>query len=311
MRVNVNSLRMIGIGGRAQRSPTPLIAPYLFLLPQTALVLVFVILPLVQTAWFSLNDWVLSLRPNPVFNGLDNYADLFSDALFHQALKSTVLYVLGTTPFALGLGLLVAIALNQPLGRIRVFFRTAFFVPVVVPTVVVALIWVFIFDFRAGLINTLLAGLGVVPPNWFADVRFALVTVIVASIWQQIGFAMVIFLAGLQAIPRVYYEAAAVDGANTRQQFFKVTLPLLTPTLIFALVTSIISGFKVFDQVFVMTGGGPANSTVTLVYYLYVQAFEFFDVGRGTAAAMTLLLILALLTAVILRIGSNQGDTDG
>lgn len=310
MRANVDLIRNFRIGGRVQRSSVPHIAPYLFLLPQTLLVLVFVVHPLIQTAWLSLNDWVLSLRPTPTYTGLDNYSDLFRDPLFHQALKTTVVYVLGTTPLALIIGLLVAIALNQPLGRIRTVFRTAFFVPVVVPTVVVALIWVFLFDIRVGVVNAVISGLGITPPNWFADVRFSLVTVIIASVWQQIGFAMVIFLAGLQAIPGVFYEAAAVDGANTYRRFFHITLPLLAPTTVFALITSIISGFKVFDQVFVMTGGGPANSTVTLVYYLYVQAFEFFDVGRGTAAAMTLLLILAGLTIIILRVGGKQGDQD-
>ena len=309
MRVNIDSLRAIGIGGRVRRPSVPRLAPYLFLLPQTLLVLIFIIRPLIQTAWLSLNDWVLSLRPTPTYAGLANYEGLFSDPLFLQALKTTALYVLGTTPIALSLGLLVAIALNQPIGRFRVLFRTAFFVPVVVPTVVVALVWVFLFDIRVGLVNNLISSLGLVPPNWFADVRFALVTVIIASVWQQIGFAMVIFLAGLQAIPDTFYEAASVDGANSLQRFFHITLPMLAPTTIFALVTSIISGFKVFDQVFVMTGGGPANSTVTLVYYLYIQAFEFFDVGRGTAAAMTLLMILAVLTAMILRVG-NRGDRD-
>lgn len=310
MRTNVNSIRNFSIGGRIQRSSMPRIAPYLFLLPQTLLVLIFVVHPLIQTGWLSLNDWVLSLRPTPTYIGLENYIELFKDPLFHQALKTTIFYVVGTTPPALAIGLAVAIALNQPLGRIRTIFRTAFFVPVVVPTVVVALIWVFLFDVRVGLVNTVISGLGITPPNWFADVRFALITVVIASIWQQIGFAMIIFLAGLQAIPGVFYEAASVDGANKFQRFLNVTLPLLAPTAIFALITSIISGFKVFDQVFVMTGGGPANSTVTLVYYLYIQAFEFFDVGRGTAAAMTLLLILAVLTLIILRVSSRRGGSD-
>jgi multiple sugar transport system permease protein len=309
MRVNFDSLRVGGIGGRVQRSSVPRLAPYLFLLPQTMLVLVFIIRPLKQTAWLSLNDWVLSLRPAPTFDGLANFEGLFADPLFQQALKTTVLYVLGTTPIALSLGLLVAIALNQPIGKLRVLFRTAFFVPVVVPTVVVALVWVFLFELRVGLVNNVISSRGIAPPNWGADVHFALVTVIIASVWQQIGFAMVIFLAGLQAIPGTFYEAGAVDGANSLQRFRYITLPMLAPTTIFALITSIISGFKVFDQVFVMTGGGPANSTVTLVYYLYIQAFEFFDVGRGTAAAMTLLLILAILTAIILRFG-NRGDND-
>lgn len=303
---NLSRFWTTAVGERQQRSPTAQLAPYLFLLPQVTLVVVFMAFPLVQTGWLSLQDWVLSLRAAPRFTGLDNYIGLFNDQLFYTALRTTGLYVLGTTPLTLSIALAVAVALNQPLGQWRVAFRTAFFVPVVVPTVVVALIWVFMFDMHHGVVNTLLRVIGIAPPHWFADVRLALVTVIIASVWQQIGYAMVIFLAGLQAIPQDYYEAAAVDGANDWQKFRFVTLPLLTPTLIFALVIHIIGGFKVFDQVFVMTGGGPANSTVTLVYYLYIQAFDFFDVGRGTAAAMVLLVILAALTAVILRVGNRN-----
>lgn len=309
----LNSLSRLwttAVGERGQRSPAAPFAPYVFLLPQVALVVVFVFVPLLFTGWLSFQDWVLSLDPAPTFTGFDNYTALFSDRLFHQALRTTGLYVLGTTPLTLGIALVVAVALNQKLGRLRVVFRTAFFVPVVVPTVVVALIWVFMFDLHNGVVNTLLENVGITPPNWFADVRVTLITVIIASVWQQVGYAMVIFLAGLQAIPRDYYEAAAVDGANGWHQFRFVTIPLLTPTIIFALVIHIIGGFKVFDQVFVMTGGGPANSTVTIVYYLYLQAFEFFDVGRGTAAAMVLLLILAVLTGLILWLGNRNEVTE-
>lgn len=292
-------------GARSRRAPRRQLAPYVFLLPQVALVLVFVLIPLGQTAWLSTQQWVLSLRPAPRYTGLTNYTGLFRDPLFHQALRTTSLYVAGTVPLTLGVGLALALALNQPLGRFRGYFRMAFFVPVVIPTVVVALVWVYMFNAQSGIVNALLRWLGVAPPNWFADVNFAIVTVIIASVWQGAGYAMVIFLAGLQAIPRAYYEAAAVDGAAAFQQFRYVTLPLLRPTLVFALVTNVISSFRVFDQVYVMTGGGPANATMTLVHYLYLQAFEFFDVGRGTAAAMFLLVILTMLSALILRFGQR------
>lgn len=282
------------------------LVPYLFVLPQVAVTALFVLQPVAEAAWLSLHRWILSLGRPPEFAGAANYVALAEDLLFRQALANTAVYVAGTVPATVGLGLALALALNRPLGRLRGFFRSACYVPVVVPTVVVALVWRFMLDPRAGVVNAVLERLGLPQPAWFADARFAMLAVVLASIWQQAGFVMVIYLAGLQGIPRLLHDAAAIDGAGPFERFRDITLPLLAPTTLFVLVIGLINGFKVFDQVYVMTGGGPANGTLTIVQYLYVQAFDLFDVGRGTAAAMVLLSLLAVLTAVTMRLGRRE-----
>lgn len=296
--------------GTLRKRQTQLI-PYLFVLPQVALTVLFVAHPLVEAARLSFQRWILSLGADPAYVGLDNYADLVRDRLFRQAITNTVVYVAGTVPATVIVGLLLALAVNRPLGRLSVVFRSACFVPVVVPTVVVALVWRFMLDPRGGVVNAGLARFGLPEPSWFTDARYAMLGVILASIWQQAGFVMVIYLAGLQGIPRLLYDAAAVDGATAAQRFRDVTLPLLAPTTLFVLVVGMINGFKVFDHVYVMTGGGPANGTTTVVQYLYVQAFEFFDVGRGTAAAIVLMAMMATLTAVLMRLGRRDVEYQG
>jgi multiple sugar transport system permease protein len=221
-------------------------------------------------------------------------------------LTNTAVFVSVSVPANVLVGLGLALALNRPLGRFRVLFRSACYVPVVVPSVVVALVWRFMLDPRGGIINAGLDRLGLPEPRWFTDPHYAMLGVILASVWQQAGFTMVMYLSGLQGIPRMLHEAAAIDGADGWRRFRDITLPLLAPTTLFVLVIGVIGGFKVFDQVYVMTGGGPANGTTTVVQYLYTQAFEFFDVGRGTAAAMVLMAILAALTAVLMLLGRRD-----
>jgi multiple sugar transport system permease protein len=280
--------------------------PYLFVLPQVTATAIFLLHPVAEAARLSLHRWILSLGRPAEFAGMANYVALAEDRLFRQALANTAVYVAGTVPTTLVLGLGLAVALNRPLGRWRSVFRSACYVPVVVPTVVVALVWRFMLDPRAGVVNAALDRLGLPQPAWFADPRFAMLAVVLASVWQQAGFVMVIYLAGLQGIPRQLHDAAAVDGAGVFARFRDVTLPLLAPTTLFVVVIGIVNGFKVFDQVYVMTGGGPANATLTIVQYLYVLAFDLFDVGRGAAAAMVLLALLAVLTAVTMRLGRRE-----
>jgi len=282
------------------------VIPYLFVGPQLLLILIFVVRPLFEVARLSFHRWILSLGGNATYAGLQNYRELLQDELFRKALTNTAIYVLVSVPASILVGFLFALTLNQPLGRATVFFRSAFYVPVVVPSVVVALIWQFMLNARGGIVNAGLARVGLPEPDWFTNPHYAMLGVILASVWQQAGFMMVLYLAGLQGIPRVFHEAAAVDGANGLQRLIGITIPLLTPTTLFVCVVGVINGFKVFDQVYVMTGGGPANGTTTIVQYLFTQAFEFFDVGRGAAAAMVLLGILGLLTAVLMLIGGKE-----
>lgn len=270
-----------------------------FLLPNLLGFLVFTLLPVLAAFLISFTDWDL-LRP-PAWAGVDNYLRLAQDPLFHTVVRNTVLYVLGTVPVQMVLALLVALALNQRLPG-QTFFRTAYFMPVVASTVAVALVWRWMFHADFGLINSFLYMVGVDdPPNWLSSTRWALPAIIIMSIWQQIGFSMVLFLAGLQSVPITLYEAAKIDGAGAWQRFWSITLPMLSSTTFFVLVISIINSFQVFDQAFIMTGGGPANATNTLVFNIYRYAFQFFQMGYAAAMAWVLFAIIFVVTLVQFR----------
>jgi multiple sugar transport system permease protein len=274
-------------------------AAYLFLLPNLLGFLLFTFVPVIAALLISFTEWDL-LRP-PVWVGLANYERMIGDATFHRVLRNTVVYVFGTVPAQMLLALLVAMALNQRIPG-RLFFRAAYFMPVVASTVAVALVWRWIFHADFGLLNAFLYMIGIDdPPNWLASTRWALPAVIIMSIWQQIGFSMVLFLAGLQGIPAHLYEAARIDGANGFHTFRFVTLPLLSSTTFFVLVISVINSFQVFDQAFIMTEGGPANATNTLVFNIYRYAFQFFQMGYAAAMAWVLFAIIFLVTVAQFR----------
>lgn len=272
---------------------------YGFLLPNLLGFLVFTFFPVLAALLISFTSWDL-LRP-PTWVGLANYQRLVEDPIFHRVLRNTVLYVLGTVPVQMLLALLVAMALNRRIPG-RLFFRTAYFMPVVASTVAVALVWRWIFHADFGLLNSALYMLGVNdPPNWLSSTRWALPAIVIMSIWQQIGFSMVLFLAGLQAVPAHLYEAAKIDGANGWHRFRFVTVPMLSSTTFFVLVISVINSFQVFDQAFIMTEGGPANATNTLVFNIYRYAFQFFQMGYATAMAWVLFAIIFVVTVVQFR----------
>ena len=283
--------------GRRVRSSTW--AAYGFLLPNLLGFLTFTFLPVVAALLISFTSWDL-LQP-PEWVGLANYRRLVGDTTFHVVLRNTVLYVLGTVPVQMGLALLVAMALNRRIPG-TLFFRTAFFMPVVASTVAVALVWRWIFHADFGLLNAGLYMIGIDdPPNWLASTRWALPAVIIMSIWQQVGYSMVLFLAGLQGVPAHLYEAAKIDGANAGHRFWFITVPMLSSTTFFVLVISIINSFQVFDQAFIMTEGGPANATNTLVFNIYRYAFQFFQMGYASAMAWVLFAIIFVVTVAQFR----------
>ena len=254
--------------------------------------IVFLYGPMVISAWWSLNEYN-GIEPAK-FVGLANYVELFTkDAIFIRALENTAIFTLFGMLIGPALGLATALLLNQKV-RFQAFFRTAYFLPVMTSLVVTATIWRMLLN-RNGLLNDFLALFGMSPIGWLSDPHFALPSIIAASIWQGFGFETVIFLAALQAIPRDLYAAAAVDGAGTLRKFRHVTLPELRPVLIFVFIVGIIGSFQVFDQVFVMTRGGPVNSTTTLVYYLYSR-FLSLRLGYASAIAYVLFAILALFS---------------
>lgn len=276
------------------------LAAYGFLLPNLVGFVVFTFLPVFAALLISLTDWNL-LQP-PHWVGLQNFVTLAQDALFRKVLGNTAVYVLGTVPIQMILALLVAMALNQSIPG-TLFFRAAFFMPVVTSAVAIALVWRWIYNADFGVLNSMLYMLGVAdPPHWLTSTRWALPSIMIMSVWQQIGFSMVLFLAGLQGVPEQLYEAARIDGAGAFQRFLYITVPMLTPTTFFVFVINIINSFQVFDQAFIMTGGGPANATNTIVYNIYQNAFQFFKMGYAAAMAWVLFAIIFVVTVVQFRL---------
>ncbi|WP_329214376.1 sugar ABC transporter permease [Streptomyces sp. NBC_00683] len=245
----------------------------------------------------------------PEFVGLGNFRDMLDDAVFVKSIGNTLVYTFFTVPFGMALGLLVALALHTGL-KARGIFRTAVFLPQVTATVAIALVWLWIYNPGNGLLNTLLSFLGVQGPAWLSSTTWAMPSVILVGIWQGIGMKMLIYLAALQSLPKELYEAASVDGASKVRQFFSITLPLLKPATFFVLITSMISAFQSFDQIYILTDGGPANSTTMMTYEIYKSAFREFRVGYASAQSLVLFVLLMGFTLVNKRImGGSRGHS--
>jgi multiple sugar transport system permease protein len=279
------------------------IAPYLFITPNILLFLTFMIIPIFFTFFMSFYEWGIIGKAE--FIGLKNYVRLFSDKVFWISLSNTVYYTIGTVPLSMAFGLAGAIFLNRKIP-LRTFFRGVFFAPVVVSLVATGLIWAWMFNPNYGLINHLLAKIGIDGPNWLSSPDWAMSSVILTTLWVRTGYCLVIYLAGLQAIPDSLYEAAEIDGANSWQKFWYVTLPLLRHTTVFVLVISVIYGFMVFDLIYTMTNGGPGYSTTVIVQYIYQKAFVEGEMGYASALGTILFLIMMLFTAIQIRVGRQK-----
>ncbi len=277
------------------------IAGYLFLLPNLLGFLIFTVLAVGASAVISMTDWDLLSRPK--FVGLDNYVKLLTgDPLFRKVLLNTFYFTFVSVPLTIVISLGLALALNQGIRGLALY-RAAYFMPVITAMVVVALIWRWLYNPDFGVLNYLLNQLGIRrPPNWLADQRWAMPAVMIMAIWKHVGYNMVIFLAGLQAIPSNLYEAASIDGAGRWERFRYVTLPMLTPTTFFVLVISLIGSLQVFDAVLVLTDGGPANATRTIVFHIWEQAFRFLHMGYAAAIAWILFFIIFLITLLQWRL---------
>ncbi|WP_240653636.1 sugar ABC transporter permease [Streptomyces sp. AcE210] len=289
-----------GPGARRRRAGLLMVAPALL---HAAL---WIGLPVVAAVFLAFTSYdVLSA---PKFVGLDNFRDMLGDDVFRKSILNTVVYTFFTVPFGMALGLLLALALNAGL-RARGVFRTAIFLPQVTATVAIALVWLWIYNPRNGLFTTLLSIFGVESPAWLASTTWAMPSVILVGIWQGIGMKMLIYLAALQNLPRELYEAASVDGASKVRQFFSLTLPLLKPATFFVLITSMISAFQSFDQIYILTDGGPANSTTMMTYEIYKSAFREFRVGYACAQSLVLFVLLMAFTLVNRRMmGGTRGQ---
>lgn len=266
---------------------------YIFLLPTIVGLIAFSAGPILAAAGFSLAKW--NIVSPPIWKGLANYQSLLKERLFWMALRNTLRYMLGAIPLSMLLSLALALVLNQRL-RFEALFRTIYFIPSVCSVVALALVWRIMFDKNMGLLNGFLGLLGLDPVPWLLTPATAMPSVIIMSVWNGIGYPVVLWLAGLQAVPQTYYDAAMVDGAGRWARFRHITWPLLTPTTFFMLVISCIGSFQVFAQTFVLTGGGPQRSTYTLVYYIYERAFQDFNMGDACAVAYVLFFFVLLLT---------------
>ena len=266
-----------------------------FLLPSLVLLGIFVFYPLGYVVYLSLLKWDL-ITPASVV-GLNNYAALFKDSYFLQAVQVTVAISAASVAITLPLGFLCAVFLNLKL-RESALYRGILLAPYIFPLVASGIAWSMMFQQDGGILNWLIRHLGGSGLNWLGSSTWAVVAVIIVGVWQYLGYYTLIFLAGLQGIPPDYYEAAAIDGAGNVVQAVRITLPLLSPTLLFATIILIIQSFQTFSQVYVMTQGGPAGATTTLVYYLYEVAFQFFQIGKAGAISVLLLLFLVGITLV-------------
>jgi multiple sugar transport system permease protein len=275
------------------------LAAYAFILPSLLGFLVFLAGPVAVSLGLSLYDWELLLPPR--LTGLANYQALLHDTRFHVVVQNTAYYVVGVVPLNIIVALGLALWLNRRIRGITLY-RSAFFVPVVTSTVAVSLIWMWMYSPNVGLINTALRWIGVHGPTWLGDTRWAMPALILLGVWKGFGYNMVVFLAGLQGIPANLYEAAAIDGANPRQRFRYVTLPLLSPTTFLAVVLTMISSFQVFESAYVMTGGGPVNATNTIVLYIYQNGFQYFKMGYASALAWGLFVVIFTLTLLQMRL---------
>jgi multiple sugar transport system permease protein len=290
-------------GARDERAPwltlkmREAMEAWLFISPTLAGFLIFFVGPLVAVVAYSLSEWNL-LTQQATFVGLKNYDDaLFRNPDFWHVVRNSVVFALGLVPLNMMLALSLALALSGRFPGV-VFFRTVFFAPVVTSAAAWAIVWKFQLQGESGSINQMLAAIGVTGPNWLREPDWAMAAVIVTRVIKMVGLNMILYIAALQAIPRDYDAAARLEGASNFQIFRMITWPLLGPTTLVIMVITTIGSFKVFDHIYLMTGGGPENGTLVLAFYIYQQGFEFFDVGYASALAMIMFVIVMALTIV-------------
>jgi len=259
---------------------------------------IFLALPILAAFALSFTSFGLRDLDNPIGTtvvGVQNYTDLLGDPKFWKSLGNTIYFVVVGVPLTLALGLVVANALSRGITRFRTVFRVGYYLPVITSIVAIAVVWRFLLNPDVGLINLLLGKFGITGPNWLASSALAMPSIIAMAVWRNLGFAMVVFVAGMQAIPAMLYEAASIDGAGRWQAFRYVTLPMLRPTILFMLVITTIGYLQLFEEPFVMTDGGPLDATLSVTMYMYQQGFEFFHQGYASAIAYVLFVIVAIV----------------
>jgi multiple sugar transport system permease protein len=278
---------------------------WLFLTPALMVIGVFFALPVLGALVLSFTDYDLYALADPHnvrFVGLHNYLALLQRPLFWAALGHTVYFVAVAVPLSMAVSLGGALLLNSPLARAQAFFRTALFAPVVTTVVAVAIIWRYLFNTKYGVVNALLDTLGLHPVDWLGDPHWAMPTIIAFAVWKNFGYNMIIFLAGLQAIPPTLYEAARIDGASPWRQFRHITWPMLRPTLLMVAILTVSGYFQLFAEPYVITEGGPLQSTVSVLYLMYDEGFTWWNLGSASAVAFALFVVMFAVTALMLRL---------
>ena len=278
---------------------------WVFLAPGLLYFLVFLIIPLIASMYVSFTDWDI-LTP-PKWIGLANYTELLRNPIIQRAIFNTFYYAAVTIPVTIFLGLMIALSLNRAFFG-RAFFRTIYYLPVVISAAATAFLWIWIFQSQVGLLNHLLKQVGLPTQSWLVSPLYAMPVIMWTGIWQSLGWSVVVFLAGLQSIPEMYYEAGKIDGAGTVQLFRHITWPLLAPTTLFVFVILIIGSMQVFGTVLIMTDGGPLNSTTVIVHQVYINAFQYLRMGYASAMGIILFAFILVLAMTNLRIFGSSTD---
>ena len=285
-------------------------AAVLFLSPALLAIGLFFVVPVVAALVLSFSDfdiYALGSFANARFIGFGNYLKLLNDPLFWVALKNTFYFLLVGGPLSVAVSLATALLLNSKLVRFQAFFRFVYFAPVVTTLVAVAVVWRFLYHPRFGLLNYLLGFFGIGQTDWLGDPNWAMPAIILMAVWKNFGYNMIIFIAGLQNIPQSLYEAAAIDGAGTWQQFKSITLPQLAPTTLFVSIITMIGYFQLFAEPYVMTQGGPSNATLSIVLFMYQQGFRWWSMGY--AASIAFVLFLIILAGSVIQTRLRKGET--
>ncbi|MGD9009334.1 MAG: sugar ABC transporter permease [Desulfobacteraceae bacterium] len=279
------------------------ISAWLYLAPALILLSIFIFYPTVRLLCDSFYSW--DGMGERTFIGIQNYRMLIQDDEFWQTVKNSFVFIVGSVPTGMAISLAMALLIQKHLIG-RDIFRTIFFAPVVTSLVAAGLVFVWLLNYDFGVLNMMLEKFGLAKIPWLVNDKYAMLSVIVMTIWKDAGYNMILFLAGLNNISESYYEAARIDGAGSWQMFWKITWPLLMPTTFFILVVRIIFSFRTFEQIYAMTKGGPVGSTTVFVYYIYEKAFKYFEIGYASAAAIALLLIVLVLTYIQFKVVKNE-----
>ncbi|UJF33622.1 carbohydrate ABC transporter permease [Paenibacillus hexagrammi] len=280
------------------------IRPYMMVSPSILIFTVFYIYPIFYMIYLSLHSWDF-ISPEKEFVGFGNFNDLFASKEFRQVLWNSLNYTLLTVSLTTALSLLLALWLNKK-GWIYGFVQGAIFSPHIISLVSVSLVWMWLMDPQYGLLNWILQLFGLQKLEWLSNPKSSLLSLVIVAVWKGIGFNALVFIAGLQSIPKDVYEAADLDESNRWRTFYKITVPMLSPTLFFLIIINLIGSFQVFETIAIMTRGGPVNSTNTLVFYIFEYGFRFFKIGYASAAGVVLLIVVGLLTLLYFKLLSRK-----